>query len=58
MLKKLVFFKEGKSEKHLRDIRTMIAVQRPERLDWLYLTHWSRELGVAADLDLVRPAGQ
>lgn len=56
MLKKLVFFKEGKSEKHLRDIRTMIAVQRPERLDWLYLADWSRELGVVAELELVRPA--
>lgn len=56
MLKKLVYFKGGKSEKHLRDIRTMIAVQRPERLDWLYLADWSRELGVVAELELIRPA--
>lgn len=55
MLKKLVFFREGGSEKHLRDIASMIAVQGSDALDWSYLEEWSVRLGVAEELGRVRP---
>jgi hypothetical protein len=55
ILKKLEFFREGGSQKHLRDIASMIAVQGVASFDWPYLEHWAEQLGVAAELDLVRP---
>ena len=55
ILKKLEFFREGGSQKHLRDIASMIAVQGAQTLDWSYLEHWSIRLGVASELERVRP---
>lgn len=55
VLKKLEFFREGGSQKHLRDIASMIAVQGADSLDWRYLEDWASRLGVAAELDRVRP---
>jgi len=37
------------------DIASMIAVQGAEDLDWSYLEHWSMRLGVASELERVRP---
>lgn len=54
MLKKLEFYREGSSSKHLRDIASMIAVQGEAALDWVYLEHWAERLGVSAELDRVR----
>jgi len=55
ILKKLEYFREGGSEKHLRDIRSIIAVQGADRIDWDYLESWARRLGVEAELGGVRP---
>jgi len=55
MLKKLLFFQAGGSQKHLRDIASMVAVQGADSLDWRYLEDWATRLGVAAELERIRP---
>lgn len=55
ILKKLEFFREGGSQKHLRDIASMIAVQGAETLDWHYLMQWAARLGITDQLGLIRP---
>jgi hypothetical protein len=45
ILKKLLFFQEGGSEKHLRDIAGVLRVQG-ERIDRGYIHHWAGQLGV------------
>jgi hypothetical protein len=45
ILMKLVYFREGGSDKHLRDIGAMIMVSR-ESLDRGYLEGWASKLGV------------
>jgi len=50
-----VDFREGGSEKHLRDIRSIIAVQGADRIEWDYLESWARRLGLEAELGGVRP---
>ena len=53
LLKKLVYFQEGESEKHLRDIASMLSVQG-ENIDQAYLDLWAEKLGVIEELKLVR----
>ncbi len=53
LLKKLVYFREGGSEKHLRDIAGMFAVVG-EDIDQTYLDEWAAKLGVTNELELVR----
>lgn len=53
ILKKLVFFQLGGSEKHLRDISGILLVQG-KRIDQRYLVHWAEKLGVTEELALVR----
>jgi hypothetical protein len=53
ILMKLMYYQEGGSEKHLRDIGSMLAIQG-EGIDHAYLDKWSLELGVAGELQLVR----
>lgn len=48
ILKKLQYFKEGKSEKHLNDIRAILANQD---LDIEYLDYWVNELSVRQEWD-------
>lgn len=55
ILKKLEFFREGGSSKHLRDIASMIAVQGEAAIDWRYLEVWAERLGVASELERLRP---
>lgn len=55
ILKKLEFFREGGSPKHLRDIASMIAVRGVDALDWPYLEHWAGRLGIASELERARP---
>jgi hypothetical protein len=45
ILKKLEYFKAGASDKHLRDIASMIKISG-ETFDREYLERWARELGV------------
>lgn len=53
ILKKLVFFQMGGSDKHLRDISGVMLVQA-EKIDHAYLDEWAAKLGVSAELEMVR----
>lgn len=46
ILKKLEHYKGGGSDKHLRDIASVLKI-RGERLDYAYLATWAEKLGVA-----------
>ena len=52
IVKKLEYFREGGSEKHLRDIVGVLKVQG-ERIDRAYLTDWIVRLGLKAEWDLI-----
>jgi len=52
IIKKLEYFREGGSEKHLRDIVGVLKVQG-ERVDRAYLTDWIARLGLQAEWTLV-----
>lgn len=45
ILKKLEFFREGRSQKHLRDILSMLEVSR-EKINLAELARWIRERGL------------
>lgn len=45
ILKKLEYFREGRSEKHLRDIAGVVRTMGQE-LDFDYVSKWAQELGV------------
>jgi hypothetical protein len=45
ILKKMEFYKQGGSEKHLRDITGILKVSGPE-VDKSYIARWAAELGV------------
>lgn len=53
ILKKLEFFREGGSDKHLRDIASMLKVSGPE-IDLAYIEGWTVRLGVTAEWDLMK----
>ncbi len=48
ILRKLEYYREGGSEKHLRDIRSMLAVSG-EQLDRPALDEWIQRLGLQAE---------
>ena len=52
ILKKLVYFREGGSEKHLRDIVGILKVQA-ELIEFDYLAEWVARLGVSDEWQLV-----
>lgn len=54
ILKKLVFFREGGSGKHLRDIESILLTQGLAGIDWRYLRDWASRLGVTEQLGQVR----
>lgn len=54
ILKKLEFFGDGKSIKHLRDIASIIATQGSETLDWKYMQSWADRLGVSDELNQIQ----
>ncbi|MEX2285437.1 MAG: hypothetical protein WD648_00030 [Planctomycetaceae bacterium] len=45
IVKKLDFFRQGGSDKHLRDIAGVMKIRRDE-LDLSYINHWATELGL------------
>ena len=45
ILKKLEYYREGGSDKHLRDIAGVLKVQGP-RVDRQYIAEWAEKLGV------------
>jgi len=47
ILWKLEFFREGAGDKHLRDVRGMLAVSSKE-IDLAFLNEWAHKLGLAA----------
>lgn len=53
ILKKLVYYQEGGSEKHLRDVGSMLVIQG-EKIDDAHLDKWASELGVVEELHFVR----
>ncbi len=52
ILKKLIFFQRGGSDKHLRDCASILLVQGSE-IDQEYLRYWSEKLRVAEELKIV-----
>lgn len=46
ILKKLIYYREGGSEKHLRDIAGVVKISG-EELDWSYLGQWAERMDVA-----------
>ena len=52
IIKKLEYFKEGKSEKHLRDIVGVLKV-RGDRIDRVYLNHWIGRFGLETEWALI-----
>lgn len=53
ILYKLLYFREGGSERHLRDIAGMLAVSGPD-IDARYVAEWARRLGVLDVWDATR----
>jgi len=53
IVRKLEFYREGRSEKHLRDIRAMLRVSG-ELIDLGRLTAWVDRLGLQSEWSLVR----
>ena len=51
ILNKLIYFREGGSEKHLRDIAGMMKLLQ-EKLDRAYIDSWSLKLGVCREWQL------
>ena len=45
ILKKMEFYHEGGSEKHLRDIAGMLKI-RGEQVDRSYISEWAQKLGL------------
>jgi hypothetical protein len=56
IIKKLEFYREGASEKHLRDIAGILKISG-DRLDMGYIEEWTRRLGVEEIWRAVRRAG-
>ena len=50
---KLWYYHEGESNKHLRDIASMLRVSGDE-IDIAYVEHWARQLGFSAGWEAVR----
>lgn len=53
ILKKMQYFLEGRSEKHLRDIHGVLLAQR-QPIDYHYLTGWIDRMGLAEAWDLIQ----
>src|SRR5665213_2935960 len=53
IIKKLQYFQEGGSEKHLRDIAGVLKTNR-SAIDIAYISKWARQLGVAEIWDEVQ----
>lgn len=52
IVKKLEYYREGGSEKHLRDIVGVLRVQR-DRIDRDYITQWTARLGLSSEWETV-----
>lgn len=52
IVKKLEYYKEGGSEKHIRDILGVLRMQG-ERVDRAYIADWAARLGVTGEWELI-----
>lgn len=52
IVRKLEYYREGGSEKHLRDIRSMLAVSG-DQINWAELDEWIRGRGLVAEWEKV-----
>ncbi len=52
ILMKLKYFQEGQSDKHVRDIRSVLKIQG-EKIDNSYIRTWAAKLAVAKEWELV-----
>ncbi|WP_339731551.1 hypothetical protein [uncultured Gimesia sp.] len=52
ILKKLLFYQNGGSDKHLRDCASILLVQE-KNIDQSYLDKWAKKLGVSDEFKLV-----
>jgi hypothetical protein len=57
ILKKLLYYQEGGSDKHLRDIGGVLKV-RAEQLDRHYVSAWAERLGVTSEWEAVLGAAE
>jgi predicted nucleotidyltransferase len=48
ILNKLIYYREGGSEKHLRDIGSMLMIQG-DSVDRAYIASWAAKLGIVAE---------
>lgn len=53
IIKKMDFYKEGGSEKHLRDITGILKISG-ESVDWDYISLWAERLGLTEIWDAVK----
>jgi len=53
ILSKMRYYKIGGSEKHLRDI-TSILKRNSDKVDPAYIAHWAEELGLKETWDLIK----
>jgi hypothetical protein len=53
ILRKLEYYREGRAEKHLRDIRAMLAVSG-EQLNQFILSEWIQRRGLETEWQLVK----
>jgi SAM-dependent methyltransferase len=53
ILMKLIYYQEGQSQKHLRDIAGVLRVQG-DSIDQLYIAEWAQRLGVLDVWELIR----
>lgn len=53
ILSKLQFFKQGQSDKHLRDSAQVLIIMG-DRIDLAFLDHWSLRIGVSAEWKVLR----
>ncbi len=53
ILYKMIYFREGGAERHLRDIAGMLRISGPD-IDTAYIDGWARELGLTEIWEAVR----
>lgn len=52
ILMKLKYYQEGQSDKHVRDIRSVLKIQG-EKIHYAYIRTWAARLAVTKEWDLV-----
>lgn len=52
ILKKLEFYRDGESDKHLRDVASVMKI-RADKIDRAYISHWAAALGLQEIWDTI-----